>query len=104
VGDRSKVRRGPGVPREPRCTQECVEIRWLTPRISTIAILYRAGSTKARFGGGDGSVTAQAVGRSAISGFCSPWKRWLWRAGAVMRPARRFAFWRSGTSIQDLNP
>src|SRR6267154_2293399 len=37
----------------PSCTQDCVGIRRVTPRISTIAIPYRDGSTKARFGGGN---------------------------------------------------
>jgi hypothetical protein len=45
------------------CTQDCVEICGNAPRISTIAIPYRAGSTKTRFDGGDGDVSAQAVGR-----------------------------------------
>jgi hypothetical protein len=53
-------------------TQECVEIRRITPRISTIAIPYGDGSTKARLAAGTAAFLRKPLGDRQISGFISP--------------------------------
>jgi len=42
------------------------------------------------------------LGDSQISGFFSPWSDGCDGRGAVMRPARRFAFWGSGERVWEL--
>src|SRR3984893_12632008 len=51
------------------CTQECVGIRWLTPRISTIAIPYRDGSTKARLAAGTAAYLRKPLGDRQFRAF-----------------------------------
>jgi hypothetical protein len=53
----------------PRYTQKSVGIRWLTPRISTIAIPYRDGSTKARLAAGTAAFLCVPLGDRQFRAF-----------------------------------
>ena len=57
------------VPLEPRRTQECVGISGLAPRISTIAIPYRDGSTKARLAAGTVAFLRKPLGDRQFRAF-----------------------------------
>src|ERR1700728_1716740 len=52
-----------------RCTQECVGVGGLAPRISTIAIPYRDGSTKARWAMGTAAFLRKPLGDRQFRAF-----------------------------------
>jgi large subunit ribosomal protein L7/L12 len=57
------------VPSKTRCTQECVGIRGLTPRISMIAIPYRDGSRKTRLTAGTATLRRKPLGDRQFRAF-----------------------------------
>src|SRR6202051_235681 len=56
-------------PWKPCCTQECVGIGGLAPRISTIAIPCRGGSTKARLARGTATFLRKPLGDRQFRSF-----------------------------------
>jgi hypothetical protein len=75
----------------PRRTQKCVGIRWLTPRISTIAIPYRDGSTKARLAAGTAAFLRKPLGDWQFRAF-SVRETMVLTGGRSDAAARCFAF------------